>query len=423
MKRRPLRLIAAALASAALLLLAGALLFRVHSQRRLDAAETRFLDQAGPLEPAAYAPAAVREPANIAAWMKAGAAALLMEGEDRHLLAELDDRPVSQWSAPERRRIEAVLGELRPALELLHRGAELSDSSFGLHYAAGPTMPIPSEGGVQLLRASSLLAIECRLALARSDLEGALRSARGVERIAAALGHEPILLLSILAETVTHRYLLLLRSILESDPPESVLAGLAADLHHREALCEPLARAVAFDGTGAYHAWLQGVFQGRIDLRLFATSRFLGPLIAARTLEAYLELVRLAKIPDLLADLPSEPPAKVRPWDLHLLLMPNFTDALLRDKATASALELARLAIQARRVALLEGRYPDSPGAMAFIQSLPSALSGEAVLLEPTASGGIRLAYPEAKRLLEEREASEARRADLLDWVLPPLSP
>lgn len=420
--RRLLRLLGILLASLVVVALLVTLLFRLYSERWLAAAEERFREEAGPLELAAYAPADVPDPENVAAWMQAGAAAILVADEDRRLLAELDDRPAAEWSEQERERIETLLTELEPALTLLHRATGLTESSFGLAYHAGPTMPIPS--GTKLLRASSLLAVEARVALDDGDLDRAVAAARSVERLAGALGHEPILLFAILEEAVSHRYALLLRSILQADPSEPLLVNMAADLHHRESLCSPLGRALAFDGAGAYASWGLGLTPVGGGFRMPWALRFLEPLLATRTLETFLILIGSAETPGSLGHLPLQQRGPSWPWNVYpMTFVPNVVDALARDKATGSALELARLAIAVRRTALADGRYPDSLTGVGDRPPAPSPLAGEQPLYELTNDSGVRLAYPEARRWWDEYEETESRRGELLVWELAPLAP
>lgn len=425
MSRRAWRIAGIAAAGLVVAVLLAAIVLRLVFESRLEAAEARFRSEAGPLELAVYAPPDVTDPMNIAAWLQAGAAAILVADEDRGLLAELDDRPSAEWSQEERQRAEALLAELEPALTLLHGAAELTESSFGLQYGAGPNMAIPN--GIDLLRASSLLAVDARLALERGDLERARTSTRAVERVAAALGREPILLFVILENAVTHRHLLLLRHFLDSEPTAHVLSELAADLRHRETQRSPTSRALAFEGAGAYAAWGLGLSPVPSGLRMPWPLRFLEPLIAARTLETFVGLVETTESPGkVVHQRPYQ--AAVWPWEAYsMLLVPNVVDVLNKDRVTGSALELARLAIELRRTALAEGRYPDTLVSVGDRPPAPSALSGEMPVYERTDSGGVRLAYPEARRRWEEYDQVDTRRREereeLLSWELPPLGP
>ncbi|MGV3615330.1 MAG: hypothetical protein ACO1SV_08355 [Fimbriimonas sp.] len=130
----------------------------------------------------------------------------ILEGDDMKAPGvAISNANGSKASIVELRAAEKALQSLRPALDLVERGAALPDCDFNRDWSLGPNVMFPEFA--RLKSAAKALAVRAEIASARGDWQAALRDVRTGYRLARHTGEEPILigmLVEVSLENITH---------------------------------------------------------------------------------------------------------------------------------------------------------------------------------------------------------------------------
>lgn len=151
-RRRIVRALVIGLAGAAVLVLGASLLLRIGGERALERERTAFVDRWGPVDAAAFQRPAVAEERNAAAWIKAGAAAIVWSNADRTLIQRLSVHPAQEWSEEQRTAVLEVVEGNRAAIELLGRAVGLSGQRLGYRVEPSGAAELWVEDLQELLR-------------------------------------------------------------------------------------------------------------------------------------------------------------------------------------------------------------------------------------------------------------------------------
>ena len=171
--------------------LAGLLALRIYGDRRLAAAKRAFAAKAGQGAGNPYASPIVPDRENAAILLRAGAEAMVITGNERAQAGEMTMTPVEAWTPEQRDFLHRYLESNGPALELLHRAAAMTRSSFGLRDPVNEVeelrvrLPL-----LKLLTAQRLLLLDARTALLTDNRERFLADARSMATMAVAIERE-----------------------------------------------------------------------------------------------------------------------------------------------------------------------------------------------------------------------------------------
>lgn len=422
-RRRVLRLFLLIGGTVVVLLLAMRFGLRVYSTARLERAQERFTSEAGPLELAAYAPPPVEErEENAAAWLRAGAAALILSDEETAFLADRVRSLASGWSAEDAERMEAVLRRHAPARELLQRAADLEASSYEIEYARAAEIEIPNF--IPLLTAGRLLTTESDYRLARGDLEGARLALRTLERLVASLRRESLVITALVGSALERMWLGQVQALAAGTASPGVVAALAADLEHLERTAVPAKKPFAADGafTSMNLSRVVSDFSGP---GWFLVGSWHRPLASSLLLERFVLLVERLQEPLAEQDVAALEPRTTPVWVdwvgadmLADQLVPNFYDGLQKEQATLAARRLARAGLAVRLQGLTEGGYPQG-----LPEPVRSPFTGEEALYERQPDGSVVLALPEDAAAWETISAprSPSGVAPPFRWQMPPV--
>jgi hypothetical protein len=365
--------------------LAAGLALRVYGQRRLAKARSALARQGVSLDLTSYESPRVPEEENAAVWFQAGASVVVLGKGDHTFILASARLPAQEWDDTRTRRVRALLEMNHAALEILHRGAALSTSSFDLHYPEVLRRGMPDEA--KLRKAAGLLVAEGRLALRDGDERELVLAARSVSRLADAMAAESTDLFQIVGEYV-ERYALSLAAevaVGRRDFPIA-LAALGDALPTGDRLPE-LRRSLGCDAALCSRL-------GFNDPLFTDENAAFGPLYHAALLEAQLDQLSLIDAP--LEELLSQPhpPPKWRP-DLRLgwMITPPTRRIILRARLTLAARQLVRAGIVIRTAGVRDGRYPPTaPDEPPF--NSPNALNGLPLRYTLDGSGSARLEIP-----------------------------
>jgi hypothetical protein len=426
------------LATVVVIVLAVTLAVRLYATRHLERALARFEAAGGHLDLADYAPPPIEDRTqNAALWLRAGADALIVDDEQKELVARRVRLLGEPWPAADVSALEALLADHQPALRLIERAAGLDRSSFEIEYLRGAQADLPDF--ISLLRAGTLLAVASDYRLQRGDVDQARSTLHLLERLTAAQHAESVLIAHLVGAAVERLYHERLEAMLQVADLDA-LRAMRRDLEHLGASSVSPGRPFLAE-TGLVVPYMLGatrmppglpVPESSDDgLRLPWLLRAVGldREVAALLLETGLRV----------AESVEEPLARVGPDDYlrsvmarsrlplatrlarPLTLAPNLLDAIRREQWVRSARALARLALDLRLSRLGHGAYPPPS-----IELPVSAATGERAVYRMLDDGSVEIAFPEAEAIWTE----EQRNADLsgkihvadvnLRWRLPP---
>lgn len=414
--RRTVRVVGVALVVA----LAGLLALRIYGNRRLAAAEREFRGNVGPMAGNAYASATVPDEENAAIYLRAGAEAVILPGGERALAAELTTLVFKRWDPQQVSEITRILAGNAPALELLHRAAGKTKSSFGLLDPANVDEDLKTKLPLlKLLWAQRLLWLDAHLALRDGDTARLLDDARAMSVMAAALERESPLI-SELVGIAAEKILL------------ATVADAVASPHLDEAAASDLSRALLDVDLRA--AWRRSLaFEVRVPGGRQASEgsskargnliRRVGYLVAPSFWDApYVEwMARLLKAVELPYASSLSALTEQRPRSAFSPLagsFSNLTQAAGRNQVILSERRLARLALALRRQALATGVYPDSLDAFPEASAL-DPFTAEHILYTHRRDGSAQLSVPGGVKLWE-RMQKNVGFAGPFTWELPP---
>lgn len=383
--------------------------------RRLAAAMERFELDVGALDPAAHAPPDLPDSENAAHWLQQGSAELTLSDADRSTLADF-------WKHDEKVPGPAVVDLLERnarAIEHFRRAGELTRSSWGVPYAAGPEA-MPDLLG-QLVAMKVLLA-DARVGLAGGDRPRVLAGGRALAAMRRALEREPAFFFQIVATAVQPAHHRLIQDLLMSDSADAaLLEELAGQL---DAGAEPSLRAaIAVEAS-----WLAGGLDDlaseerptlseklrRVPVRLWA------PWEIAAGLDLYRRLAQASELPatritDFMQSRPSSAPII---GIIAEMLIPNLIDAVEKHRAGDAARRLAGLAVDLRLHASRHGAYPEDLGSYPAAAA-PDPYADGGLRYEVRPGGTVELSFPDAESLWREKYPHGSHHGTRLAWTLP----
>ncbi|HVN33405.1 MAG TPA: hypothetical protein VMT45_15615, partial [Thermoanaerobaculaceae bacterium] len=180
------RLVAGALVVA----LAALLGVRAYGKSRLAAAEREFAKRVGPQERSAPIGVKVAEEENASIFLRNGAEAMILPGDDRPLVGELAFEPVGRWSERNRAELRRILAANGAALELLRSAGRMTESDFGPLAWDEKTRELTTPPLLNLLTAQRLLLGDARIALVDREPRRVLSDAAAMATMATALERE-----------------------------------------------------------------------------------------------------------------------------------------------------------------------------------------------------------------------------------------
>ena len=414
--RRTVRVVGVAL----VVVLAGLLALRIYGNRRLTAAEREFMANVGPMAGPPDGSASVPDEENAAIYLRAGAEAVVLPGGDKAAAAELTVGDPTRWNAQQVTEVRRILTANAPALELLHRAAGMTKSSFGLVDPANVVEDLKTKLPLlKLLWAQRLLWLDAHLALRDGDMVRLADDARAMSVMAAALERETPLIAELVGIAA-----------------EKILLGTVADAvanpHLDEAAVSNLSRVLLDVDLRA--AWRRSLaFESKVPGGLQAFeggSKTRGDLIRRVVYLAapsywdapYVEwMARLAEAVDVpyasrLSSLTEQRPRSgLSPLAASIA---NLTQAAGRNQVILSERRLARLALALRRQALQTGAYP---GSLAAFPEAGAAdpFTGERLTFTLRPDGAARLSVPSGVELWD-RMQKRVGFPGPFTWELPP---
>jgi hypothetical protein len=398
-----LRAAALALATLVVIGLAASLILRLYGRQRLAAAQAEFQRQGHSLDLASYELPGVPKEENAAAWLEAGAAAIVWSAEDEKLVFGSSIVRIEEWDATRIDRLRAIVGDAQGALQTLHRGDALPRASFEIPYREGPTARLFDLRALR--RASTLMLTEGRLALYDRDGEGTVRSMAGLSRLADALVGEPIVVGQLMGDVAdTHAVTLAAEAV--RDPAPWIADGpWLGSLAERLPLDDRLARwrrAFAYEGA-ALSAWLAragfddpSAEGGDPGARLSFNLAGLSSLAGAGALEAAIHQTALVDtpLPVLLAD---QTKSRSSPLQIHRWWAESLTRAARRSafnaRFTLAQRQLVRASLVLRAMGTAARAYPAGRPPQAGLDQ-PDALTAMPLRYEIAADGSARVEIP-----------------------------
>jgi hypothetical protein len=413
--RRTVRVVGVALVVA----LAGLLALRVYGNRRLAAAEREFWANVGPMAGNPYASQRVPDEENAAIYLRAGAEAVILPGGDKALAGDLTMVQSGRWNAQQATEVTRIVAANAPALELLHRAAGKTKSSFGLADPARVDEELKTKLPLlKLLWAQRLLWLDAHLALRDGDTARLLDDATTMSVMAAALEREAPLI-SELVGVAAEKILL------------ATVADAAASPHLDEAAVSDLSRALLDVDLRA--AWRRSLaFEFKVPGGLYAGeggSKLRGSFISRVVYLAapsywdapYVEwMARLLRVVDLpyarsLSSLTEQrPQSGFSPLPASI---PHLTQAAGRNQVILSERRLARLALAVRRKGLAMGGYPESLEAFPEASAL-DPFTAEHVVYTLRRDGSAQLSVPGGVKLWERMQENVGFPGPFT-WELP----
>lgn len=383
--------------------------------RRLAAATERFELDVGALDPAVHAPPDLPDSENAAHRLQQGSAALTLSDADRAALGDF-------WKHDEKVPKPAVVDLLERnarAIEHFRRAGELTRSSWGVPYAAGPEA-MPDLLG-QLVAMKVLLA-DARVGLAGGDRPRVLAGGRALAAMRRALEREPAFLFQLVATAVQPAHHRLIQDLLMGDPADAALLEESAS--QLDAAAErSLRSAIAVEAS-----WLVGGLDDlaseerktlserlrRVPERLWV------PWETAAGLDLYHRLALASELPatqitDFMQSRPSSAPII---GIIAEMLIPNLIDGVEKHRAGDAARRLAGLAVELRLHALRHGAYPEDLGGFPAAAAPDPYADGD-IRYEVRPDGTAELSFPDAESLWREKYPHGSHHGTRLAWTLP----
>ncbi|MFH1176712.1 MAG: hypothetical protein V1750_04830 [Acidobacteriota bacterium] len=392
----------------ALALLLG---LRVQARAEERSLENEFREKVGPLDPAAYASPVVPDGENAAIWLRAAAAALVLEKADKDLVAEMTSLPADAWTADQRAAIGRLFSRIAPALDLAERASTKRLSSYLLSgtqaTSVKPDIPV-----LELLWLARLIREHALFALESGDSAAYRLDVSRLACIAASLERETPLIAQLIGLAA------------ERMMADVILAGVRAPaieraaLDHLDAVIPDVDLATAWrralGGLGA------GVHSGGVDLRNMFDAASTKVVMSVPSPEEYLRIVLgvagLASRPMGLDGALADRLEKSKQLEKGRPTADTLAGSLVRYQSILSLRRLARLAIAVRLEALDTGRYPDTLAAWPEA-SAPDPFTGGSLRYERRADGSAAISVPGAEDLYNR--INELKTFVPYTWELP----
>jgi hypothetical protein len=389
-----------------LVALAGVLVLRVYWSRRLAAAEQDLRKQLGPLVASAFESPKIPDSDNGAIFVRAGAEAMILLGDDIPLVDKMSATPPESWTESQRADLRRIVARNAPALTLLARAVGLKRSNFGIADAAAKMeKPGPLPVLLKVIRVQRLLYDDALLALQEHDFSRVLSSAEVMSATAAALEHEPLLVAELMGIACEKMFLGVVEGAVATPGLDAAaishLEHILVDVDLRVAWKQSLAR-VALTRLGS------AASSGYRGVRKIVYSILPGWYDAV-AIEYCLRLVSATDIP-YGTDLGHA--AIAMPFNT-----PDLVRAAARNQVVLSQRRLARIALALRRQALETGTYPSSLSAFPEASETDPLTGGQIVYtLHP--DGSAKITIPGGAKLSDEANP-QAHNPGPFTWELP----
>lgn len=412
-----------ALAVFAGFVLATGLAIHLLGAHRLSSASKRYEREVGPLSVHAFVRERLPVERNAVTWLRPGVLATVLFTGDQALIGSLSAKPSREWAPDDVAKLEALLDRNAPAIELLSRARGMKESNWDIPYADGTTAKIPNL--LAAINAAKIVNARGRLALSRGDSATAMASAETLGVLARSLEAERVSIVLLVGVTIEKQQLALAHEIIAARPTTPrQLDGLAASLCDEDltgALRDAMrgsAAAIVHDVSG--ESYLEQVHNHIYRQVAKAISAF----VASAAIEAHRGADQSlgGPVKEPLAN--PDDGGKSSWWDeLVGSVAPNVASMSARITATASARELARIAIALRREALVSGRYP---AALPAVEGLPAIdpLSGDPRVYTVHDDGSAELRSTTTAEILRSISPAGPLTFDALyRWTLPAPAP
>jgi hypothetical protein len=390
--------------------LAVLLVLRVYWSRRLAVAERDLRTQLGPLVASALESPKVPDDQNAAVFLRAGAEALILLGDDKPLVGDMSTTRPESWTESQCADLRRIVAANAPALELLHRAVGLEKSNLGLaDSAAKMEKPAPVPLLFKALWVQRLLYDDAFLALKEHNVRRGLANAEVMSAMAAALEREPLLVAELVGIGCEKMLL-------------GVVAGATASPDLDRAGISPLERTVV--GVDLRDAWKRSLAQVALTRLGSAASpgcggvrKILCSILPRRydalAVEYCLRLVNAIDMPygTELGDVAIAVPFNT----------PDLVRAAARNQVVLSQRRLARIALALRRQALETGTYPTALNAFPEV-SEKDPFTGGRIVYTRRLDGSAQVNVPEGVKLWDEANP-EVHNPGPFTWELPPPGP
>jgi len=371
--------------------LIGMLAIQAYGARQLADASRRYEREVGPLTVRAFVRPKVAVEQNAATWQRPGVLAVVLFPGDQALVGSLSAKRFAAWTAEETAGIAAILERNRPAIELLERARRMKASNWEIPYEQGTTAKLPNL--LAAMDAAKLLVARGRLALGRGDRETAMASAETVGALSRSHEAESVAIVLMIGLAIEKLHIGLVHELATSEltTPQELdrLEASMCDENLTRAVRQSLrgnAAAIAHDVDSASTA---SEIHGVIHRSIY---RALRKLVAAAVIESHQSAEKRFGEPVQTPAGDSDEENRKGGWWKHVISVygANFESVSARATATASARDLARLAIALRREALAAGRYPERLPTIAGV-SANDPLTGAPRVYEVRADGSAEL--------------------------------
>jgi hypothetical protein len=386
--------------------LAALLAVRVYWGRRLGSAEQDLRERLGPFVASAFESPRIPDSDNGGIFLRAGAEALILLGNDKPLVNEMSTTPPESWTESQRAGLRRIVADNRPVLELLHRAVGLKQSNLGIaDSAAKMARPGQIPSLLKVLSVQRLLYADSFLALQEHDLTRALTNAEAMSAMAAAMEREPLLVAELIGVACEKMLLEVIRGAAASPDLDgagtSRLEQALVQIDLRVAWKQLLARVALTRLGSAASAGYEGV-EKVVDLLL--PGRYDAPAI-----EYGVKLINAMDEPygtDLRRTAIATPFAT-----------PELVRAAARNQVVLSQRRLARIALGLRRQAMDTGAYPSSLNSFTEA-SEKDPFTGGQLVYTVHADGSARLSVPDGEKLWDQANP-QVHNPGPFTWELP----
>lgn len=387
------------------LALAALLVLRVYWSRRLVSAERDVRERLGPAVASAFAPPNIPDEENAAFFLRAGAEALILLGDDELLVGDLGVTPPLRWTESQRSDLRRIVAGNAPALELLARAVGLRRSYFGMAETTRLTLsPRPMPLLLRALWAQRLLYDDSLLALQEHDFPRLLARADVMSAMAAALEREPVLVAELVGVGCEKMLL-------------GVVEGAAASPGLDATAISRLEHAVV--RMDLHEAWERMMARVALDRLRPEASEGYGGLskVIASVIPGWYEAPAIEYCSKLINALDRPYGTDLNHAPIMPAYAPNLVRAAARNQVVLSQRRLATLGLALRRQALETGTYPTA------LTAFPEAskrdpFTGGRLVYTRAPDGSAQLTVPDGVKLWDEANP-EVHNPGPFTWELP----
>jgi hypothetical protein len=353
---------------------------------------------------------------NAAAWLQAGAAAIVWVEAEKNAVGEATLKPHDAWPTGLSSQVRATLDRHRGALETLHRAAAIERSNYGIAYGQGLAAEIPDL--LALLDASRLLMVEARIALADGDAPRALAAIETLARLATSLQDEPTTITTLVGVACERMMLTVAAEATESEHPDIGSPQFLEELEQRLPTTGGEETVVRL-----FDAWTAVL---EVELNRTPADSETDPATGHNIDRALLFEVRSALIE--LMDIPygaapdrfgNQATEIVLESDPHVVVedVQGFLKVIQRLQVVEAQRQLVLSGIAMRRIGFEDGMYPvERPDVAELTASDP--FTGRQLVYESRGDGTLELGLDGAVALLEQIIPKQSARA-LVPIILP----